>query len=594
MRAFLTGLIFGFICFCGESQVDAADPAAAGTRYRKPDLRALKADTLAAQRFHAPPRPKRLRRPPSWAPSRALARMAQLEDGGADDLGGLDNDDLLDEGESAGRDPPAAGNGNGYGNGNGNGDEELEEPLSVEELIAPPTLGVDSHDWQGPTTLDVSPSVLPGLPPSSFHSHGTGQETPYCPGCAACQGSPAESVPSIAVSSCGGCATCQASGGCRQPCLGKYWFRADYLHWWGSGLGLPPLVTTSPDNTPADEAGELELPNTRILFGGNENHLDDARSGARIRLGMRLGPCSSYGVEGEYFGLEDETDRFFASSGADGSPILARPIFNLVPLVGLPGEDTRLISFAPDISGSIGIELSSEFHSGGIRLRMNVGGSHCGGSCLSCSSSGGSCCGARKSKQWCFDFLAGYRYVELNERIGIEERLVSPIDQFDIRERFEGRNEFHGLELGCLYELRCCRLSMEFLSKVAVGNSRQTVIIDGTTVQTAGGITETFPGGLLAQRTNIGAYTYDELAFVPELGLTVGYQITKFLSANFGYSMVYWSNVARPGQFIDRDVNPNLIPPEVVPVTSPLRPEFTPNRTDFWAHGINFGLEYRI
>ena len=98
--------------------------------------------------------------------------------------------------------------------------------------------------------------------------------------------------------------------------------------------------------------------------------------------------------------------------------------------------------------------------------------------------------------------------------------------------------------------------------------------------------------GILAQRTNSGRFVQDKFAVIPELGVTLGYQMTDQWKATFGYTFIYWSSVARPGVQIDPVVNPNLFPPEPMMFTGALRPQFAFRDTDIWLHGINLGLEY--
>jgi hypothetical protein len=57
-----------------------------------------------------------------------------------------------------------------------------------------------------------------------------------------------------------------------------------------------------------------------------------------------------------------------------------------------------------------------------------------------------------------------------------------------------------------------------------------------------------------------------------------------------GYNFLYWSRVARPGEQIDLDVNPDLLPPEEQ-FAGATRPRFEFRDTDFWAQGIRVGLE---
>jgi len=55
--------------------------------------------------------------------------------------------------------------------------------------------------------------------------------------------------------------------------------------------------------------------------------------------------------------------------------------------------------------------------------------------------------------------------------------------------------------------------------------------------------------------------------------------------------MIYWSSVVRPGDQVDPVVNfSQLFGGPLVGPAQPL-PQF--NRTDFFAHGLSFGLEFR-
>lgn len=79
---------------------------------------------------------------------------------------------------------------------------------------------------------------------------------------------------------------------------------------------------------------------------------------------------------------------------------------------------------------------------------------------------------------------------------------------------------------------------------------------------------------------------------MPELGITLGYDFTCRLRATFGYTFLYWSKVARPGEQIDTELNPSQFPPGTL-VGAP-HPQFVFHTSDFWAQGLNFGLEYRF
>jgi hypothetical protein len=62
-----------------------------------------------------------------------------------------------------------------------------------------------------------------------------------------------------------------------------------------------------------------------------------------------------------------------------------------------------------------------------------------------------------------------------------------------------------------------------------------------------------------------------------------------------GYNCMYWSRVVRPGNQIDTTVNLTQVPihPSFGPLVGPAQPTVPLTQTDFWAQGIQFGLELR-
>jgi len=229
----------------------------------------------------------------------------------------------------------------------------------------------------------------------------------------------------------------------------------------------------------------------------------------------------------------------------------------------------------------------SDFQSAGVRLRLNLCcEDYCGPVLF------GSGAANRVSRR--LDFLIGYRFLQLDENFGLRVNTTTPMGAFNIRDSFRTKNDFHGAEVGTLWEWTTARWSLELLGKLAIGNNQQRVSIDGSTVITPSvGAVANLPGGLLALRSNIGDYRRSEFAVIPELGATIGFRLTDRLRATLGYTFIYFSRVVRPGEQIDRSVNPDLLPPEAVPVIGPLRPVFAFNDTPFWAQGVSVGLDYR-
>jgi hypothetical protein len=383
----------------------------------------------------------------------------------------------------------------------------------------------------------------------------------------------------------GGCTHCGRFGcnGCGpfgQGCLSGLFVRADYLFWDTKGMNLPPLVTTSPDGTPRVDAGVLGEDGTIVLFG-DEQVGGDMRSGGRITFGRWFDPCQRLGIEAEYFGLKDESTSFSASS--EGDPILARPFFDT--LQGTQSAD--LIAFPNVIQGTIAIDHLTSFQGAGVRALYNLCcGDGCGMSCVT---------GCPVQTGYRFDVLMGYRFLRLDDRLDIVEdstSLESTLPgSFFIRDHFSSENQFHGWDFGtALHFCKGC-WSLDLLSKLAIGNTRSTIAIDGSTIITEQGQSQAHQGGILALGSNIGTYQNDDFSVVPELGATVGYQLNPCWRVTLGYTFIYWSKVFRAGDAIDLDVNPNLFPPVEEEVDDNLRPEFRLICDDFWAQGMNVGLE---
>lgn len=379
---------------------------------------------------------------------------------------------------------------------------------------------------------------------------------------------------------CGG-AGCDLCYGPRLSFLGGIYARGEYLAWNMRGMNVPPLVTTSPQGTLRSQAGVLGTPGVDVLFGGTTVN-DSTRSGARVTLGMWLDECRKNAMELDYFVLSDGTDGF--SQTSNGNPILARPFFNMLTAQ----ESSELVAYPQVITGTVTVDTLTQFQGGGIRLRRVLCcGEDCGPSFFNPYPQPGA---------YRYEVLLGYRVVELNDQVNINENLtaLSPTGTFLLNDQFASTNEFHGVDLGMSMQWRRGRWTADVISRVAFGNTRSTVSIRGNTQTNDGTGVNSYNGGLLAQRSNIGDYSANQFSVVPELGFMLGFDVTPSLRLFVGYSLIYWSNVVRAGDQIDLDLNPNLIPPEAAPFTGPLRPQFVFVETDFWVYGVNAGLELRF
>jgi hypothetical protein len=213
---------------------------------------------------------------------------------------------------------------------------------------------------------------------------------------------------------------------------------------------------------------------------------------------------------------------------------------------------------------------------------------------------------------WNLDSFFGAKYMGLDEGLSITENITvlpgqdpdlpPPGTQFFVQDRFNTRNRFIGGNMGLIGELRMGRVFLELHTGLALGMNRQTVVIGGNTQVTlaSGIVSPLLTGGLLAQPTNIGNYNRNQFSYISEFGLKLGFQVTDHFRLYAGYDLMYWSNVVRPGQQIDYNVNASQLP-SVDPTTGqPLpytingtrRPAFDYKTSDLWISGFNAGLQW--
>jgi hypothetical protein len=344
-------------------------------------------------------------------------------------------------------------------------------------------------------------------------------------------------------------------------CGPRFWVSGEYLFWNIHNGHTPALVTTSGPLS----GGRLNEPDTVVLFGGSIDYGDF--SGARLTAGLWLDACRCYGLEGSAFFLQKRTVSFSAAS--TGNPLLARPFIN----ASTGQEDTNLSFDVDTPARAMRVSATSQLWGAELNGVLNL--------------ARGPACE--------LSLLGGFRYLRLREdlKIGQESTLLEiSARATDLTEDlFATRNDFYGGQLGLRSAWCWCNWRLDLTGKVAVGETHEVANINFVRV-----LNPTFPGfipsGLLAAPTNAGHYTRDRLAFVPQVGINVGYQFTEHWRAFVGYDFLYWSKVARPGDEIDRVVNPNQVAGLGLN-GGPARPAFNFNDSAFWAQGASAGIEFR-
>lgn len=368
----------------------------------------------------------------------------------------------------------------------------------------------------------------------------------------------------------GGCGSGDC-GPCVAPCYGwTTWGSFEFLLWWRKHQELPPLVTTSPLDTPSGMAGVLGESGTQILYPTDQQG-GGVRPGARLTLGVWLDPCELSGVGGRFYSLGEMTANYDVDSNE--LAILGRPFYNLT----LGQEDADLVAFPGYSVGALSVRSDSDVSGGDVFFRRFL----CGDGCRR------------------IDLLAGYQFAALDSDLLISSHRTSIRQQggsipygtvIDMYDSFEVTNRYHAGEIGLLGQYDRGDITWSLLAKVGLGNMKQRAEVRGFTATHVPGMpVTTSEQGLLALRTNSGVYEENVFTVSPELQLNAAYRLTDCIALTCGYSFIYWNHVAQSGLAIDRVLNTTQISGEL---DGAARPALLHEDAGFFVHGLNFGVQF--
>ncbi|MBX9680930.1 MAG: BBP7 family outer membrane beta-barrel protein [Gemmataceae bacterium] len=349
----------------------------------------------------------------------------------------------------------------------------------------------------------------------------------------------------------------------------------DYILWW---LSRSPIHSTLLTRGNAADAmpGALGQPGTAALFGpGGQNY--SAASG--IRLSFETWEPSEqvfgFSVSGFWLAPQFRRDRF-SNDGSNTAAGLYLPFFNpnaasnnAILLAGL---------FTPGVTSAGTFTATSKVEFWGTDLN--------------------GLCNFVRTDCWTIDGIFGVKYLQLDEGLTLETTRVDSDGLFfrTSSEHFGTRNQFVGGTLGGRGEFRWGKWTTSLLSTISIGNNFQNLLIDGQSTRAGGAaaVTGTTPGFVYVQPSNMGRFASNDFSFVSVLQAKAGYQISERLRGLFGYEFTYWTDVLRPGNQIDSTVNLSQNGAfGTGTLSGAARPTVPRIASDFWAHGLTLGLEYR-
>ncbi len=348
--------------------------------------------------------------------------------------------------------------------------------------------------------------------------------------------------------------------------LGPGWDDFQLLFWWptrqpvpalvfGTRSGLPPLPGTN---------------DTRLLAGGHALGSQPS-AGGRFTLGSAITTDETVGLEATYLFLGTRTFRQnVRNSGGVQS-------FGLPYTNATTGASEILTLARPGVSDSALVASTSVRVQGWeVNTVANV----------------------LDEKHVKVNALLGWRYFQVHEGLRIEQtqlRYTPDAGVFRTADQFDAHNRFHGGQLGLHTDMRRGVVFCEMTAKVAFGQTYEVVKQEGMSIlQTSA--TRAFGGsGIYVQPSSAGRTANGVFAVVPEGTVKFGFRIGDAGRLFVGYSFIYLSDAVRPGDQIDRTLNPAQVP--LVSGTAPVygadRPSRLFTRSDFWTQGLTIGLETR-
>jgi hypothetical protein len=358
-----------------------------------------------------------------------------------------------------------------------------------------------------------------------------------------------------------------------QPTGPSLVMRADYLLWSLPRQALSRFVSSGSIFDPIP--GAIGQPGTRLLLN-NRFGDDTPHSGLRLYVSLDEGSNPYCSVDASAFVLQRrESQQTFAGNGSINSPVLARPFFNVN--AGL--EDADPISVPGVQSGALVVDTKRVMYGGETNFRWHYWESN----------------GSR------ILFSIGPRFLFLEESLETFETVSDlpglgvPGNQSLFRERYDTNNDFYGGQIGVEWQWRLGPLYVTATSKLALGEMLQKLTTQAATQVFEGATGAVFISpdrALYLAPNNVGTFRRNHFTVMPEVNARLGYDFTNNLGISAGFTYLYISDVIRPANEVDRNVNMQpvgglgIIPPARTP------PSF--RTTSFSATGLDASIVVRF
>jgi hypothetical protein len=385
----------------------------------------------------------------------------------------------------------------------------------------------------------------------------------------------------------------------------RFYGGVDYMLWWVKGAPLSvPLVSTGPIATthhgllgpPAENGAD-----STVLYGAGHAPAQGGRniqdfppfSGGRLTAGLWLDNDQRFAIEGSGFLLERRGAGYQARSDSNGNPIMGIPVYNTVPysigtMTIFPGEDSLPFSLPNDVNRA---RQAQGVIIGGIKIsnHLQLWGADATG-----------VVNLVRTPSWQFAGLLGFRYLNLSETFNSTSDIEGVSGFYAnqtgvVSDTFQTRNQFYGGILGLRGRYASERFAIDLTVRAALGASHEVQNVWGgfNSMNFPNPGPNSGPEGVFAQPANEGRRWANKFSAVPEAQFKFSYALTSWMQITAGYDFLYYTNVIRPGDQINREIPKGQTFNQADPVVSATSPTILFKTTDFFAHGVNLGLNFR-
>lgn len=336
----------------------------------------------------------------------------------------------------------------------------------------------------------------------------------------------------------------------------RVWMTTEYVHYWQNTTTKLPELLSNADPTDTFPVGS---------YYGNKGITWNDGNGFKLTVGAWIDDEKRYGVEltGFYIPRQTQSNNYNLSSGGVDA------FFSDFNAGAPPGTHRNF--FPTDPTSQANFHYGTEQYGGEANDLVHVGDwEPTDGLKISVTA------------------LGGFRYFGLQDSYSDEYN--ESISGFFYNDSFKTNNNFYGANLGAHMRMQYENFFAEITPKIALGVTDESVGVNGSNVVPA----VPGPGGFYASGNKLGHRSSAPFAYLPQITIKFGYDITKNIEAFVGYDALYLSDVARVENQISTQLDGNQMAGFNFGGGPDQSPALTVQSSSLFEQGVTAGLTLKL